>query len=435
MSIQKLFQKQIDYLYSFAPTKDFKFPGEHGLKRTKFLLHKLKDPQEKIKVIHVAGTSGKGSTCYILSSILIGQGYKVGLSLSPHLLDIRERTQINNQFLSKELYCKYFDEIKPAIKFVSEKLNSSPTHFEILTALNYYIFNKEKVDYAIMETGLGGTYDATNVVINQNKLSIITKIGFDHISILGNTLSKIAAQKGGIINPFSTLITTKQSKKVTETLRNICLIKNTKIIQLDKNNFKQLKESTFSYKYKSLYLPEVHISLLGDYQIENTTLAITSLLFIGERDKFIINIDLLLKSLNHLKFLGRFSIYLIRSRIVIFDGAHNTQKMNSFITSLMHKYPNKLFNFLIAFKHKKDYNKMLNTIIPVANHITLTSFGLKLFNVGLLSNSLNKNHFINFDVYNDPNEALTKLLKDSSKLPIIVTGSLYLLPKFSRYLK
>lgn len=435
MSIQKQFQKHIDYLYSFAPTKDFKFPGELGLERTKLLLKTLKNPQEKIKVIHVAGTSGKGSTCYILSSILKGQGFKVGLSLSPHLFDIRERTQINNQNISKELYCKYLDEIKPYIELVSSKFGSSPTHFEILTALNYYIFYKEKVDYAIMETGLGGTYDATNVVNSKNKLSIITKIGFDHTKILGNTLSKIAAQKGGIINPFSILITVNHSTRVNGILRNICSKKNAKITQLNENNFKLLKENTFSFNYLSLSLPKVYLGLNGDYQIENASLALMALVFISKRDRFMINKDYLIKSLKTLNFLGRFSINKINNKIVIFDGAHNSQKMNSFVKSLKHKYPKKQFNFIIAFKHKKDYNKMLSIIIPVANQITLTSFGTKLFKTSLLAKSLKNNYFHNFNISKDPQDALNQLLGDSTNLPIVVTGSLYLLSKFSKFIK
>lgn len=195
MSINN-FKQAEEFLASHIPkTTSTIFPGEVGLNRAKDFLHLLGDPQEKLKIIHVAGTSGKGSTCYLISSLLESQGFKVGLHQSPHLTDVTERFQINNQNISKEDFVDYLNKIIPAI----EKIKHI-TYFEILVGLAFYIFNDKKVDYAVMETGLGGWYDGTNVVSRPDKLSVITKIGLDHTAILGETIEKIALQKAMITN-------------------------------------------------------------------------------------------------------------------------------------------------------------------------------------------------------------------------------------------
>src|SRR3989338_6614462 len=185
-----------------------RFPGGLGLKRAKYFLHLLGRPQEKLKIIHVAGTSGKGSTCYLISSLLASQGFKVGLHQSPHLTDVTERFQINNQIISKEELVNYLNKIIPMVNLVGKTFHGSLTYFEILIGLAYLIFYEKKIDYAVMETGLGGWFDATNVVERSDKLAILTKIGLDHINILGKTIEEIALQKAMIINEKSQAIST-----------------------------------------------------------------------------------------------------------------------------------------------------------------------------------------------------------------------------------
>ncbi|HEX7542763.1 MAG TPA: bifunctional folylpolyglutamate synthase/dihydrofolate synthase, partial [Patescibacteria group bacterium] len=167
----KNFHQAEKYLNLHIP-KGFEqtFSGELGLKRAKYFLHLLGDPQEKLKIIHVAGTSGKGSTCYLISSLLAGQGFKVGLHQSPHLTDVAERFQINNQIISKEEFIFYLNKIIPTINIVGKTFHGLPTYFEILVGLAYLIFYEKKVDYAVMETGLGGWYDGTNIVSRSDKL-------------------------------------------------------------------------------------------------------------------------------------------------------------------------------------------------------------------------------------------------------------------------
>ncbi len=199
-TIFKNYSQILSYLYGFIPDRySLKFSGQAGIERTKYLLQLLDNPQEKIKVIHIAGTSGKGSTAYLISKLLQHHGFKVGLQVSPHLIDIRERFQINNQLIPEELFVRTFQEIKPTIEKAKNSHWGKLTFFEILVSFAFYFFWKNKVDYAVMETGLGGLYDGTNVVENKNKLVVLTKIGLDHQWILGSTYEKIASQKAGII--------------------------------------------------------------------------------------------------------------------------------------------------------------------------------------------------------------------------------------------
>ena len=248
----KNFKEAEKYLYSTIPSSyTKKFPGSVGLSRTKKLLESLGNPQEKVNVIHIAGTSGKGSTATMISFILKEKGYKVGLTLSPHVVDIRERVQINNKFLTKEKFTSYLNEIVPFIKKINKQKKGEITYFEVLQVMAYYIFNKEKVDYAVIETGMGGTYDATNTVSNTDKICVITRIGLDHTNILGTNLTDIAKQKAGIIQKGNEVFALKQTKNINNVFRKRAKKVGAKLILVETNK-------------------NIKTSLKGEYQKENT---------------------------------------------------------------------------------------------------------------------------------------------------------------------
>jgi len=182
--------KQAEELLSqhIPKTSTQTFPGKLGLNRAKYFLKLLGNPQEKLKIIHIAGTSGKGSTCYLISSLLTSQGFKVGLHQSPHLTDVTERFQIDGKIISQKEFVFYLNKVIPVINMVGKTFHGSLTYFEILVGLAYLIFYEKKIDYAVIETGLGGKYDGTNVVARPDKLSVLTKIGLDHTNILGKTI-------------------------------------------------------------------------------------------------------------------------------------------------------------------------------------------------------------------------------------------------------
>src|SRR3989344_5192458 len=183
------YQAAVKYLEALPRTPDP--AAEAGFNRAKQLLSLLGNPQNKLKTIHVAGTSGKGSTAMALSHILVAHGFKVGLTVSPHVYDIRERCQINNRAITTKKFQTYLSQILPVIEKL-KKRTKVPTYFEALVALAFVAFAAEEVDYAIVETGMGGLLDATNTVDRDDKLCLLTKIGYDHTQILGNSLEEIA---------------------------------------------------------------------------------------------------------------------------------------------------------------------------------------------------------------------------------------------------
>jgi len=423
-----------------------RFPGELGLKRTKYFLQLLGNPQEKLKIIHVAGTSGKGSTCYLISSLLKAHGFKVGFHQSPHLTDVRERFQIytstslstGNQIISKEEFIFYLNKIIPIINLIGKTFHGSLTYFEILVGLAYFIFYDKKVDYAVMETGLGGKYDGTNVVDRSDKLAVLTKIGFDHMEILGKTLPEIALQKAMIINKNSQAISINQLPNAKKVIEEVAIKKQAKVFFVTKNN----------YLYHGRGQDRIKLNLIGNYQRENASLALAVIKFLSKRDGFLVDQEKIKKVFATVHFPGRFDIKKISpkgrlpsgQKTVIFDAAHNPQKMAAFTKALIKKYPGRKFNFLLAFKSGKDYKKMLKIIIPWADSITLTSFFTEnqdMINLSekptVIGQQLRKIGFNNFTIVPSNKKAWEIIL--NKKEPIIVTGSLYLIGEIYRLIK
>ncbi len=481
-NIKEVLAELTPYIPPFGGAVDLQFQ----LDRSKYLMSELGDPQEQLYIIHIAGTSGKGSTAQYCSQMLGSQGKKVGLTISPHLVDIRERAYVNNQLLDEKSYIGYFSHVFDVVKRMEKTKWGKPTFFEITMALAFYIFEKEKVDYAIIETGLGGRYDASNVVSRADKLCIITPIGFDHTEFLGNTLKLIAGEKAGIIQKRNHVIVADQESESLEAI-NKAVKENEATLQLAQ---KQIVSSSFTFpsidavssisnrgltftwqKPEGSLLENIILSSPAQYQVENAALALSAIYFLAKRDQWDVNEDVLLNSLASTTIAGRFEVREIKGKTVIFDGAHNPQKMSAFLTSLISAYPDKKFDFLLAFSATKDHETMLHQIIPFADHITFTEFGegdqgmhLRAADAKMLSDSVTSRQFtvnsnsgiqgdsdsaarlfsslslssfkvhqvtieskkLNCDVQVPAQEALEDLLK-RSKSTIVVTGSLYLL--------
>lgn len=441
----KTLKEAQDYLYSFLPKEIlYKFPGDFGLKRTKYLLSLLDSPQEKIKVIHIAGTSGKGSTAFYLSRLLQNHSKKVGLHISPHLVDIRERFQINNTLISEKLLCSYLNQLRPALNKMKDSQFGVPTYFEVTVALAYYIFWKEQVDYAVIETGLGGLYDGTNVVDSPSKLAIITRIGHDHTEILGKTLDKIAFQKAGIIQQYNTVISLYQHPNALKVIKAASRKMNGKLFFVKRReNFKNYtiknNQTFFTFAFSECKIKHIELDTAALYQIENASLALTALYFLHQRDSFQINEMIVRETLKTTQFKGRMEMFTFKNRTIILDGAHNPQKMSAFITSLQKQFPNKTFDFLFAVKRGKDYKDMLSQIIPLAHSITITQFSSK--NQGFILASENpeivKQYLLkkvkSVTIHSDPIEAYINLI-NSATHDVVVTGSLYLLSELYSHL-
>ncbi|MFA6390601.1 MAG: Mur ligase family protein, partial [Patescibacteria group bacterium] len=337
---------------------------------------------------------------------------------SPHLTDVTERFQINNQIISQKELVFYLNKIIPIIKMAGQTFLGQLTYFEILVGLAYLIFYEKKVDYAVIETGLGGKYDGTNVVFRSDKLSVLTKIGLDHTDILGKTIEEITLQKASIINKKSQAISINQDQKAEKIIKEVAEKKQSKILFIGRDLI-----------YQTLVK---HIGLFGEYQKENAGLALAAVNYLSQRDGFKLDKEKIKIVFQTAYFPGRFDIKKINKKTVIFDGAHNPQKMKAFIDSIVKKYPNKKFNFLIAFKKGKDYQEMLKIIIPQADLIVLTSFFTK--DQDLINKSVDPVEIkLNAKIIPDLKKAWKYIL--DKKEPIVVTGSLYLIGEIYHLLK
>ena len=407
----KTFDDAEKFLLGFVPKRDSqKFPGQLGLDRTKFFLELLGEPQEKLKIIHIAGTSGKGSTAYMASLILAKLGFRTGLHLSPHLRDIRERCQINNRLISKEKFVSYLNDVLPAIRKTGKSSFGRLTYFEVLAGLTYYIFWEKKVDYAVIETGMGGFYDGTNVAEGKDKIVVLTKIGLDHTNILGKTIKEIAAQKAGIIKENNTVVSTVQPEEAKKVIDMACRRRNAVVHYVT---------------------GKVKTGLAGEYQQSNAALAVKAVEMLGRREGFDCSRKKIGSILLSARFEGRFDTRKINGKTVVLDGAHNPQKMAAFVKSLKKMFPRKKFHFLIAFKKGKNFRGMLRHMLPVAESIAITSFFISQDMANLSEKPENIGRWLGrsghreYEVAGEPKRAFRQCMKKDGIL--VVTGSLYLL--------
>ena len=431
------FKDSVQYLETFIPLGRYYLP-KSKLERIQFVMSLLGDPQNKIKVIHVAGTAGKGSVCHYISHLLQIHGFKVGLTVSPHLVNIRERIQINNKMISETKFCQYLSEIQPFIEKIKETKYKTLSYFEIIHALAYYVYFKEKVDYVVMETGMGGRYDATNTVASENKVAVLSKIGFDHTEILGDTLEKIAAEKAGIIHKHNLVISIDQKPEVEK----VFLTKsrdNEARFNVVKKYSSAIKShnmcTQFDFSYKDISIKKIELSTPALYQLENVSLALSTLIEISKRDRFQIDEDLIRKTLIAIKLPGRFDIKSIKNKQIIIDGAHNPEKMSAFVKSLVARFPNKKFRFLVSIKKGKNYKEILENITPVASKIYLCEFYVsdqgwivEAEKPKHLAEVLDKIGFADYTIVLNTEAALKDLLNHSHDINEIniITGSLYL---------
>lgn len=373
---------------------DQKRSDHYTTRRIRAFLQFLGNPQYQYKTIHVAGTSGKGSVCQMLASVLQSAGYKTGLLISPYLVSPLEKVQINGENISRLDFCNLVKEFFPLIK------KFRLTYFEAWIALSFIYLARKKVDWAVVETGLGGRLDATNVL--QPELAIVTNIGLDHTEMLGHTLREIAKEKEAIIKDPQKAITGSP------------LIKKARLIKF-KYRLKAINQKLTIFNYKSF--KNIKLKLLGEHQIWNAILAIEAARFLKLPKRAIY--QGLLKAKNH----GRLQIIKKRP-LVILDGAHNPEKVRVLLRSLkIFKY--KRLILIVAIKHTKDYQKMLNLFCKKADYIIITTVP-QSFPLCTLKKYLQKKR-IHFLSLAQSQKALAEAISLAKRDDLIlVTGSLYL---------
>lgn len=385
------------------------------LNRIKKLMSKLNNPQNNLKYIHVAGSNGKGSCCAYLTSVLKESGYKVGTYTSPHLEKYEERFSINNENISEKSFCKYVDVLSQVCK----TLDFKPRVFELLTAIAFMYFNDEKCDVVVLEVGLGGRLDGTNV-IKESLVSVIMNLGLEHTAILGDTIDKIAYEKAGIIKENGDVVC-YDLKEGVDTIKNVAREKNARLIvsTFDELNIKSegIDKQLFDYKdYKDL-----RISLLGKHQFYNACVVIETIEVLRKKG-FTISNENLRNGLYKTTWDARLSI-LNRDPLFILDGAHNGQCGKALADSLSSILDNKA-NFIFGVLKDKDYKVIVEFLREYVNEfICVTPLSNRALDNKKLADELNKMGFKTC-LASDYKEAIMMAL--DKKEATVACGSLYL---------
>lgn len=390
-------KKILKYLYSLESPKI-----KLGLSRIQELLDKVGNPEKSLKCIHVAGTNGKGSVCAMLQSVLMEAGYKVGMYTSPHLKKFNERIRINDTLITDREIVRCFLKVKLHI--------ANQSFFEITTAMAFLYFREKNVDYAVLEVGLGGRLDATNVVIPL--VSVITNIGLEHTDILGKTAEKIAFEKAGIIKKNVPVVTGAKGSPL-DVIKKIAKERNAPLF-LAKN----FDYADFKY-------------LNGGFQQKNKDIALTAIEILIIKNKIKLNPNQINNGIKKTKWPGRMEFI---SKSVLVDAAHNPNGFKILTNELKIIKNNKKiknFIFVVGIQKDKDAKAMLKTINPLISIIIFTKSNNpkaeKPENLLKLFAKINKDNIINAKIIKNPKKALSHARKASVKGDlVVVAGSIYM---------
>lgn len=326
---------------------------------------RLGNPQDKLKIIHVAGTNGKGSVIAYLYTVLREAGYRVGRYISPALYSYRERMEVSGEAVSREDFAICLSRTAQAISQMTEEGLPHPTPFEIETAVAFLFFEMKKCELVLLEVGMGGSLDATNI-IKTPVLSVLASISMDHIGFLGNTLGEIAKTKAGIIKKGCPMITIHQKVEAENAIKDVCGICGVPFREADGNQALVIEESPEgqSFRYEG---EEYRISLGGVYQKENAVLAIETLKMLSEIG-FPTTEEQRKDGLFRTRWNGRFTV-LSREPLFIVDGAHNPAAAEKMASSIRHYFDGKKIYFIIGMFRDKDYREVLSKTCPYAEKI------------------------------------------------------------------
>ncbi|MFC1857333.1 bifunctional folylpolyglutamate synthase/dihydrofolate synthase [Thermodesulfobacteriota bacterium] len=335
-----------------------------GLSTIREILAGLGNPQRRFKCIHVAGTNGKGSIASSLASILHASGYNVGLYTSPHLVRFNERICINNRPIPNENVVK----AHKAIQSVHHG-NRQPTFFEFATAMALYEFGRQQIDWAVIETGMGGRLDATNVI--KPSLAIITNISLEHRMYLGNTIGEIAAEKGGIIKRHCPVVTGARQKTAISVLEKLARMKSAPMYRLGKDfRVRRNHTGTFTYFGIKNVWRKLRTELLGDHQVDNAALVLAASEVLNNKHVQI-SLQNVRDGLKKTAWPGRLEI-VANSPLIILDGAHNLAAAQKLAQYLSTNLKGRKLTFVIGILDDKPYQAMLRSLLPVCNRVIIT---------------------------------------------------------------
>ena len=408
-----------------------------GLDAIEGLLEELGHPEDNLKIVHIAGTNGKGSIFAYLSSILIAAGFKVGRYISPTISCYEERFQINGEYITKDKLARLYNIVEEAMKREEEKTGLKPTLFEVETAISFLYFMEEKVDYALIEVGMGGRMDATNV-IKHPELTVISSISYDHQAFLGDTLEEIAWQKAGIIKESCPVILSENSDEVCKVIEQEATKKKVKCIEIEPTDYEVLSEtpygSTFLWKEQ-----RYETKLPGRHQVSNavTALAASEYLFRKDYEKNNAR-KAIAKKLDEMNvksaqqggiirtcWPGRLEV-LKKEPLFYRDGAHNPDGAKKLAAFLQKYFTNKKIIYIMGVLKDKEYKKMLRYLMPMAKEVyVFKPKNERGLSAQILANTIKEVADVSVTIESDVNAAVFRALDTAKPDDVLVAcGSL-----------
>lgn len=400
----------LEELYSYSM-----FSIRLGLDNIKEICKHLGNPQDNYKVIHITGTNGKGSTSTTIEKVLIEAGYNVGKYTSPHILEFNERIAFNNKYIENKDVAYYYEKVKKII----DEHKIPATFFEVTTAMMFDYFNDKEADYVVLEAGMGGRYDATNIC--NSILTIITNVGLDHTEYLGDTIYKIAREKAGIIkaSPYTIFADNNPDveKAISEETRNYV------------NVLKKYSDAKYDLDFKT-FMTNIEIenkryefSLFGDYQFKNFLCAYEALKYLKIKE------DILKKAFKEVVWQCRFEVYS-KNPLVIFDGAHNADGVNELCKIISKNFKREDVTILVSILKDKEKKSMFRKLNEISSNIVITSIpdnprGCKASELyEEVDNSIKKD----FEYVEEPINAYKQAIEKNKKITVCC-GSFYILIK------
>ena len=413
----------------------FKGSKEPSLNAMKYFMKEYNNFEKEMKFIHIAGTNGKGSCVEMINNILITQGYKVGKFISPHLIKYNERICINNKEITNKELEDLINELEPKVKKYNSKNKIPITFFEITTIMALLYFYRKNVDFVVLETGLGGKYDCTNI-ITFPLVSIITSIGYDHIHMLGNTLTEIANEKAGIIKKKSNTVIFEQSREVNQVFINKCENESNNLHLIHKNQIT-------NYKYDEIYqyfdyknLKEIAINLKGKMQIENSAICIEAINILNELG-YLVTEQSIRKGLKTVIHKARMET-INKNPLIIFDGAHNVPAIKNFINNVNMYYEKSKKIYVVSILKTKEYKKIIKLLMKDKEGVFIFTSGNddKRYRQNIELYEEAKKHLKNQEIYMmNLDEAIKYVTKNCTNEVTFFVGSFYIYNNILKKLK
>lgn len=417
------YQEALTYIHSISWRG-----SKPGLERIGEMMEQLGNVQEDLKFIHIAGTNGKGSVSAMLSSVLTAAGYRTGLFISPYIMRFNERMQVNGMPISDEELAEIITEVQP----VAESMAERPTEFEIITAAAFLWFARQKCDIVVLETGLGGRLDATNL-ISKNVCTVITNLGMDHTEYLGNTLGEIAGEKCGILKPGCPVVAYRSAPEAMKVIRARAKELECPVRTADFGKIKalsaDLQGQTFQYKQ----FPELTVHLLGAHQLKNAAVALETISVLRKAGWEIPD-EAVVQGMDATRWPGRFEV-LQDNPMVIVDGAHNPQGVESLIAAVKEYLPGQHIVCVTGVLADKDWKPMMDRLkTVVSDFVAVTPDSPRaLGNVRLARYLTDRQHWVS--VADDVEKGLTGALERAKATGgmVLACGSLYMAADVRRF--